>query len=121
VRGARASMCECQRPATPCGIQIHLAGPEGFHSDADFDVSQLANEIVMPLQGPLSPSQEYIAGRLHQPVAIYDPLARIGEYTSTCVGLEHRTTSFFNLQKQRITFACHEQHDPAPCSHATHP
>jgi hypothetical protein len=68
---------------------------------------------VYPCLGPL-PTQEDVAGRLHQPLARNFPLALIGVLAGPAIAAEHRRFGLLYLQEQRIGFvAAVHQDDPA--------
>src|SRR5262245_16227491 len=67
----------------------------------------------MPSAAILCPTQEDVAGRLHEPVPLHDPLAVVGINARACKCLQYRGTSFLDLEEQGSLFAGHEQRDAA--------
>src|SRR5437660_5947408 len=113
-------MCERERSATPGCVKIHLGCAEGLNANADLNVPQLANEVVVSGQCALGPTQEDVGRRLHQAVAVDYALSLIYENALPGTGRQHRRTSLFHLQKQWVAFSGHEQQDPAPRAYTAH-
>ena len=67
----------------------------------DLHVFELAN-VEMPAEVPFGPAQEEIAGRLHHPAAMHDPLAVVGMQAFAGIGFEDRRAGLLDLQKQGI-------------------
>ena len=66
-------------------------------------VAQLADvELAAPLAGPGDPAQERVARRLHQPLALHDPLALVLVLARARVRREHRRAGLLDLQEQRV-------------------
>jgi hypothetical protein len=80
---------ESESPSAPLGVKVHFAVPEGLHTDADLDVPQLAKEVMAAIADALGPSEEHVAGRLHEPVPVHDPLAMVGEHARAGIRLQH--------------------------------
>ena len=61
------------------------------------------------------PAEEDVAGRLHEPLALDDTLAVVGEAALAQVRLEHRGLGFLHLQEQRVVVveADQERHPAA--------
>ena len=60
----------------------------------------------------LGPAQEDVAGGLHHPLALHDPLARLSVPALRQVILEHRSGRLLDLQEQWVLLvATLEQHD----------
>src|SRR5262245_39263257 len=103
-------MSQCERSPTPCCVKIHFGTAERLNSNADFDVAQLADEVMA--FGSLCPAEEHIARRLHQTITIDDALTVILESARTGVGFQHRLARFLNLEEQGITLTCHIEKHP---------
>src|SRR5262249_50302387 len=118
ARASRASVREGERSSTPGCVKIHLGCAEGLDADADLNVAQLANKVVVSGQRAHGPAQEDVGGWLHEAVAVDYALSFIPENGLPGIGRKHRRTSLFHLQKQRIAFTGHEQQDPAARAYA---
>ena len=62
---------------------------------------------------PLGPTEEHVAGGLHEPVAVHDPLAVVGKDARTRVRLQHRGAGLLHLEEERIALAGHEEEHEA--------
>ena len=73
--------------------------------------------------GP-DPAEHDVAGRLHEPLTLDDPLAVVGVLALAQEGLQHRRLGLLGLQEQRVAVVVAEhQHDPgagADAAHADH-
>lgn len=106
----RCSPPSCCASAPP-GVDLDLLAAEGLHSEAEFHVSQLADEEVA--RRLLGPSEEDVAGRLHASVAVHDTLALVGKHALAGVRLQHRGARLLDLEKERVAVAGREQEDVA--------
>ena len=112
-------MGERERPAAPGGVELHLGAAEGLHADADLDVPQLADEEVA--LRALRPPEEHVAGGLHEPVAVDDALAVVGEDARAGVRLQHRGARLLDLEEEGVALAGHEEEHPAGGADAADP
>ena len=110
-------MGERQRLAAPPGKEGHLVAAEDLDPGRDLDVPELAEEEVAssPARGP---AEQHVAGRLHEPVAVHDPLAVVGEVARGGVGLQHRGARLLDLEEERVPLVGHQQQHPAHGAHA---
>ncbi len=67
------------------------------------------------------PTEEHVAGGLHEPVAVHDALAVVGEDARTGVRLQHRGARLLDLEEERIALAGHEEEHPADGPDAADP
>ncbi len=63
--------------------------------------------------GAPGPAEEHVAGGLHQPVAVHNALAVVGENARARVRLQHRGAGLLHLEEERIVLAGHEEEDEA--------
>src|SRR5208283_5606223 len=78
-------------------------------------------EVALPFSSALGPSEEHVAGGLHDPVAVHDALAVVGKHARACVGFQHRGAGLFDLKEEGILLAGHEEEYPARGSNAADP
>src|SRR5205823_6523599 len=68
------------------------------------------------------PAQEDVAGRLHHPLPLHDPLARLAVLALAQMILQHRPRGFLHLQEQRVvSVAALQQDDERPGAYAADP
>ena len=74
------------------------------------------------MPGAAEPAEHDVAGRLHEPLSLHDPLAVVGELAPAEEPLEHRRLGLFDLQEEGIVavVADHEHH-PGPGADAADP
>jgi len=72
------------------------ARPEPGHVEAAFQVLQLAYIKVRSIL--LAPPQEDVGCRVYPTLAVYHPLAVIGESCGADIWREHRRSGFLDLQ-----------------------
>ena len=90
-------------------------------SSPTVDGVEVARREILDTTRLVQPSEEDVAGRLHQPLTLHDPLSLIWELRGADELLEHRARRFLRLQEQRIARVAAEQQDhPAARSHAPH-
>src|ERR1035438_8122694 len=87
VSGAR--MGERQRVAAALGKEDHPDRLERLDGKLNLDVPQLA-DIKVPSQPALGQAEEDVAGRLHEPVAVYDTLTVVREDAHPRIVLQDR-------------------------------
>src|SRR5580704_11381165 len=80
---------------------------------------QLADVEVTTL-APFGPSQEQVAGRLHQPKTVHHPLSVVLINALTRVGLQDGWGSLFDLKEQRVIHIGHHQDDGAKRAHTSY-
>ena len=56
----------------------------------------------------LAPSEEHVAGGLHESITIHDPLAVVVEDARAGIRFQHRGAGFLDLKDKRITFPRHK-------------
>ena len=67
------------------------------------------------------PAEQDVARRLHQALALDDPLAVVAVPAGAEVRLEHRGLGLLDLQQERVVVvAAEHQHDPRPGPDAAH-
>jgi hypothetical protein len=79
----------CQRPSAKLGILHHGGWTEYLDQQFDLHVPELPN-VEVPSSRPDAPAQEEVAGRLHKPVTVHDPLAMVTESALPCIKLQNR-------------------------------
>src|SRR5215831_4501276 len=78
LRGsAGAGVSARQRPGADLDVLRHDTRSERLDERSHLHVAELA-DIAMPAEFALRPAEEDVAGRLHESVAVHDPLSVIG-------------------------------------------
>ena len=111
--------------AQSLGVHPQPSFGHGLDERGCLAVPQLADvEVTGDAVGArgADPAQHDVAGRLHQPLPLHDPLAVVGEPAPAEEPLEHRRLGLFDLQEEGIVavVADHEHH-PRPSADAADP
>src|SRR4029453_2019609 len=123
-----ADLCRCtgagvrarQRPGTDLGVLAHHARTEQLDHGPDLHVPELA-DVEIPAGLALRPAEEDVARRLHQSVAVYNPLAMIAVDALAGVRLQDRGPRLLDLEEQGVLFARHQQRHGAEGADAANP
>ncbi len=91
-----------QRPAARRGVERHAFGHHHLDVDRALHVAQLSPVEAARDVGAGGPAEEDVAGRLHQPLALDDPLAGLPVTALRQVALEHRARRLLQLEEQRV-------------------
>ena len=90
-----------QHPAAILGIDVHRGRVVHLDHRLDLHIVQLA-DVEVAAAAAVGPSQEQIAGGLHQALADDHALAVIVVRRLSQIGFQHRGRRFLHLQEQRI-------------------
>src|SRR5262249_13182480 len=93
-----------ERPSTGLRARPHAPRRDKRGGRVEGPVAGVGHVEVTTL-GPDGPTEEEVAGRLHEALADDHALAAIGIGGGAYVGLEHRAACFLHLQEERIVRA----------------
>src|SRR4051794_5553628 len=99
---AGAGMGARQRPSAEACVVLQRLGREQLHHCRALHVAELPPvEVTIRLYAP-GPAQEYVAGGLHQPLALHDAFPGLTEPAPLQWPLQHRPGGLLNLEEQRV-------------------
>ncbi len=95
-------MGERQRVSAKLGEKGHPGGLERLDGKLDLDVPELA-DIEVTSSPPLRPSEEDVAGRLHEAEAVHNALPVVRVDALSRKALQHRGARLFDLENEGIS------------------
>ena len=118
-------MSASQREAARPRVDFEALGIQGLDLDRALSVPELA-PVEVPRAAVHShrrqPSEEDVAGRLHQPLAAHHALAVVLVAARARVWLQDRVVRLLELEEQRVVVvATDQEHDPGAGAYAAHP
>ena len=114
-----------EAPAAKTGVAGHHLRSHRLDLRRPLAIPELAHvEVALLAVKPIhrQPTEEDVAGGLHQPLAGDYPVAVLAEPAGAGEGLQHRGAGFLHLQEERIALVTAEQQpDPGAGADAADP